>query len=80
VVIGEGERDQAPMLYIGEEVGLGKGSEVDIALDPLEGATICAKNLPSALSAIAVAEKGACSSHRTSIWTRSRSGRAIRTA
>lgn len=58
VVIGEGERDQAPMLYIGEEVGLGKGSEVDIALDPLEGATICAKNLPSALSAIAVAEKG----------------------
>jgi len=58
VVIGEGERDQAPMLYIGEEVGLGKGPEVDIALDPLEGATICAKNLPSALSAIAVAEKG----------------------
>jgi len=58
VVIGEGERDEAPMLYIGEAVGTGKGPEVDIALDPLEGATICAKNLPSALSAIAVAEKG----------------------
>ncbi|MGE0282875.1 MAG: class II fructose-bisphosphatase [Rhizobiaceae bacterium] len=58
VVIGEGERDQAPMLYIGEQVGIGKGPEVDIALDPLEGATICAKNLPSAWSVIAVAEKG----------------------
>lgn len=58
VVIGEGERDEAPMLYIGEEVGTGKGPEVDIALDPLEGTTICAKNLPNALAVIAVAEKG----------------------
>jgi len=58
VVIGEGERDQAPMLYISEQVGTGKGLEVDIALDPLEGATICAKNLPGAWSVIAVAEKG----------------------
>ncbi len=58
VVIGEGERDEAPMLYIGEEVGLGEGTEVDIALDPLEGTTICAKNLPNSLAVIAIAEKG----------------------
>jgi fructose-1,6-bisphosphatase II / sedoheptulose-1,7-bisphosphatase len=59
VVIGEGERDEAPMLYIGEEVGAGKGPRVDIALDPLEGTTICAKNLPNALAVIAIAEQGA---------------------
>ncbi len=58
VVIGEGERDEAPMLYIGEEVGTGEGPEVDIALDPLEGTTICAKNLPNVLAVIAIAEKG----------------------
>jgi len=58
VVIGEGERDEAPMLYIGEEVGSGEGPEVDIALDPLEGTTICAKNLPNALAVISIAEKG----------------------
>lgn len=58
VVIGEGERDEAPMLYIGEEVGAGEGPDVDIALDPLEGTTICAKNLPNALAVIAIAEKG----------------------
>jgi fructose-1,6-bisphosphatase II / sedoheptulose-1,7-bisphosphatase len=58
VVIGEGERDEAPMLYIGEEVGTGEGPEVDIALDPLEGTTICAKNLPNSLAVIAIAEKG----------------------
>ena len=58
VVIGEGERDEAPMLYIGEEVGSGEGPEVDIALDPLEGTTICAKNLPNSLAVIAIAEKG----------------------
>ena len=58
VVIGEGERDEAPMLYIGEEVGTGEGPQVDIALDPLEGTTICAKNLPNALAVIAIAEKG----------------------
>ncbi|MBX3531618.1 MAG: class II fructose-bisphosphatase, partial [Rhizobiaceae bacterium] len=58
VVIGEGERDEAPMLYIGEEVGAGEGPEVDIALDPLEGTTICAKNLPNSLAVIAIAEKG----------------------
>ena len=58
VVIGEGERDEAPMLYIGEEVGTKDGPEVDIALDPLEGTTICAKNLPNSLAVIAIAEKG----------------------
>ena len=58
VVIGEGERDEAPMLYIGEEVGTGGGPGVDIALDPLEGTTICAKNLPNSLAVIAIAEKG----------------------
>ena len=58
VVIGEGERDEAPMLYIGEEVGTKEGPEVDIALDPLEGTTICAKNLPNSLAVIAIAERG----------------------
>ncbi|MEP3437516.1 MAG: class II fructose-bisphosphatase [Hoeflea sp.] len=58
VVIGEGERDEAPMLYIGEEVGNRDGAKVDIALDPLEGTTICAKNLPNSLAVIAIAEKG----------------------
>jgi fructose-1,6-bisphosphatase II / sedoheptulose-1,7-bisphosphatase len=59
VVIGEGERDEAPMLYIGEEVGTRKGPKVDIALDPLEGTTICAKNLPNALAVVAIGEHGA---------------------
>jgi fructose-1,6-bisphosphatase class II len=58
VVIGEGERDEAPMLYIGERVGTGDGPEVDLALDPLEGTSICANGGPSALSVIAMAEKG----------------------
>ncbi|MDH3665502.1 MAG: class II fructose-bisphosphatase [Paracoccaceae bacterium] len=54
VVIGEGERDEAPMLYIGEEVGTGKGEEVDIALDPLEGTTLTAKAMPNALTVVAM--------------------------
>lgn len=58
VVIGEGERDEAPMLYIGEEVGTKDGPKVDIALDPLEGTTICAKNQPNSLAVIALAEGG----------------------
>lgn len=58
VVIGEGERDEAPMLYIGEKVGTGEGPKVDIALDPLEGTTICANGGPNALSVIAIAEHG----------------------
>ncbi|MGE5219824.1 MAG: class II fructose-bisphosphatase [Chloroflexota bacterium] len=57
VVIGEGERDEAPMLYIGEKVGCG-GPKVDIALDPLEGTTICASGAPNALSVIAMADGG----------------------
>ena len=59
VVIGEGERDEAPMLFIGEEVGSGKGPEVDIALDPLEGTTLTAKDMPGALTVIAMAPRGA---------------------
>ncbi|MDJ1017605.1 MAG: class II fructose-bisphosphatase [Paracoccaceae bacterium] len=58
VVIGEGERDEAPMLYIGEEVGTGDGPEVDIALDPLEGTTLTAKDMPNALAVIAMGPRG----------------------
>jgi fructose-1,6-bisphosphatase II / sedoheptulose-1,7-bisphosphatase len=58
VVIGEGEMDESPMLYIGEEVGTGEGPEVDIAVDPLEGTTICAKGMPNALAVLAIAERG----------------------
>ena len=58
VVIGEGERDEAPMLYIGEKVGTGRGPKVDIALDPLEGTTITAHGGPNALAVIALAEAG----------------------
>ena len=58
VVIGEGERDEAPMLYIGEEVGSGTGPAVDIALDPLEGTTLCAKDMPNSLAVIAMGPRG----------------------
>jgi fructose-1,6-bisphosphatase II / sedoheptulose-1,7-bisphosphatase len=60
VVIGEGERDEAPMLFIGEKVGSapGKGPKIDIALDPLEGTTICAKAGPNSLAVLAIAEEG----------------------
>ncbi|MBC6441923.1 MAG: class II fructose-bisphosphatase [Rhodobacteraceae bacterium] len=58
VVIGEGERDKAPMLYIGEEVGSGNGPGVDIALDPLEGTTLTAKAMPNALAVIAMGPRG----------------------
>src|SRR5207302_4085206 len=57
VVIGEGERDEAPMLFIGEKVGAG-GLKVDIALDPLEGTTLCAKGLPNSIAVMAMAEAG----------------------
>tara|TARA_Y100001970_G_C13956446_1_gene710960 strand:- start:64 stop:882 length:819 start_codon:yes stop_codon:yes gene_type:complete len=57
IVIGEGELDEAPMLYIGEEVGTLNGPEIDIAVDPLEGTNFAANNLPGALSVIAIAEK-----------------------
>ena len=58
IVIGEGERDEAPMLYIGEEVGTGNGPEIDIALDPLEGTTLTAKNMANALAVLAIAPRG----------------------
>ncbi|MEL6324564.1 MAG: class II fructose-bisphosphatase, partial [Pseudomonadota bacterium] len=56
--IGEGERDEAPMLYIGEEVGTGAGPEIDIALDPLEGTTLTAKAMPNALAVLAISTRG----------------------
>src|SRR5438477_10804409 len=58
VVIGEGELDEAPMLFIGEEVGTKRGPKVDIAVDPLEGTTLCAKNMPGAIATMAIAEEG----------------------
>jgi fructose-1,6-bisphosphatase II / sedoheptulose-1,7-bisphosphatase len=58
VVIGEGERDEAPMLFIGETVGSKHGPKVDIAVDPLEGTTLCAKNMPGAIATMAMAEGG----------------------
>ena len=58
VVIGEGEMDKAPMLYIGEEIGTGKGEDLEIAVDPLEGTNFAAKNLPNAIAVMAVAKKG----------------------
>ena len=58
VVIGEGERDEAPMLYIGEEVGDGGTDEIDIALDPLEGTTLCAKDMPNSIAVMAFAPRG----------------------
>src|SRR5436853_327438 len=58
VVIGEGERDEAPMLYIGEKVGMNAGPQVDIAVDPLEGTTLCAKNMPGAIATMAMADGG----------------------
>ena len=58
VVIGEGEKDEAPMLYNGEEIGDGSGSEVDVAVDPLEGTRLTALGIPGAISVIAVAERG----------------------
>ena len=58
VVIGEGEKDEAPMLFNGEQVGDGTGPEVDIAVDPIDGTTLAAKSLPDALSVVALAERG----------------------
>ena len=58
VVIGEGEIDEAPMLFIGEKVGTKAGPKVDIAVDPLEGTTLCAKNMPGAIATLAMADAG----------------------
>jgi fructose-1,6-bisphosphatase II / sedoheptulose-1,7-bisphosphatase len=57
-VIGEGERDEAPMLFIGEKVGINAGPQVDIAVDPLEGTTLCAKNMPGSIATMAMADGG----------------------
>ena len=59
VVIGEGEKDNAPMLYNGEHVGDGTGAEVDVAVDPIDGTTLMSKGMPDALAVLAVAERGA---------------------
>lgn len=69
VVIGEGEMDEAPMLYIGEHVGAG-GPEVDIAVDPVEGTNLVAKGQPGAIAVIAIAPKDACSMRLICTWTR----------
>src|SRR5438874_13237500 len=58
VVIGEGELHEAPMLFIGEQLGTKRGPKVDIAVDPLEGTTFCAKNMPGAIATMAMAEEG----------------------
>src|SRR5260370_14519963 len=58
VVIGEGERDEAPMLYIGEKVGLNAGPQVDLAVDPLERTTLCANNMPGPIPTMATADAG----------------------
>jgi fructose-1,6-bisphosphatase II / sedoheptulose-1,7-bisphosphatase len=58
VVVGEGEEDETPLLFIGETVGAGGGTKLDLAVDPVEGSTLCAKALPNALSVLAVAERG----------------------
>src|SRR3712207_5892503 len=58
VVIGEGEKDEAPMLYIGERVGNGLKPEVDVAVDPIDGTTLLSKGLPNALAVIAIARRG----------------------
>ena len=81
VVIGEGERDEAPMLFIGEKVGNRQGPKVDIAVDPLEGTTLCAKDMPGSIAVMAMAEAGhAACTRPTSTCTRSPSARAIPTA
>jgi len=67
VVIGEGERDKAPMLYIGEKVGTGNGPAIDIALDPLEGTNLCATGSPNSLAVIAFARKG-CFLHAPDVY------------
>lgn len=67
IVIGEGERDDAPMLFIGEEIGSKSGPQVDIAVDPLEGTTLCAKSQPNALAVLALAERD-CLLHAPDIY------------
>ena len=68
IVIGEGEMDEAPMLFIGESVGTKKGQKLDIAVDPLEGTNFVAKGLPNSFSVLAVTEHKNLFSHRIPIW------------
>ena len=79
VVIGEGEKDEAPMLYNGEEIGNGQGPEVDVAVDPLEGTRLTALGMPNAITTVASPSVGRCTSQaRRSTWTRSRPARSRR--
>jgi len=72
VVIGEGEKDEAPMLFNGERIGDGSAPHVDIAVDPLEGTTLTARGMPSALSVIALSPAERCSTRgRACTWRRS---------
>ena len=68
VVIGEGEKDQAPMLYIGERIGDGSGLQVDIAVDPIDGTTLVAKGLPGAISAVALSARGTMNCPRQLVY------------
>lgn len=68
VVIGEGEMDEAPMLYIGERVGNGDKPQLDVAVDPLEGTNIVAKGMAGAIAVVAIAKKGACCMLQICIW------------
>jgi len=68
VVIGEGEKDQAPMLYIGERIGDGSGLNVDIAVDPIDGTTLVAKGLPGAISAVALSARGTMNCPRQLVY------------
>ena len=74
VVIGEGEMDEAPMLYIGERVGNGERPELDVAVDPLEGTTACAKGLPGAIAVVAIAQRG-CLLHAPDMYMDKIAGR-----
>jgi fructose-1,6-bisphosphatase II len=79
VVIGEGEKDEAPMLHNGEEVGSGVGPEYDVAVDPVDGTTLRAKGMPNALAMIASPSVAPCSTPQMcSIWTRSSSAQPPR--
>jgi fructose-1,6-bisphosphatase II / sedoheptulose-1,7-bisphosphatase len=80
VVNGEGERDEVPLLFTGEEVGSGRGPSVDVAAHPLEGMTLCAKNMPGVLSVLALAEQGTmlATPNAYYTWKKLRSDRVIR--
>ena len=74
VVIGRGEKGETPTLFVGEQVGSGAGPELDVAAEPLEGASIVAQGRANALAAVALAEKGCLFPPRKCTWKRSRSG------